>query len=255
METKAKTIRIERIRNRLGLANGLIVPCISRSGGLALLWAREVDLEIKSYSKNHIDAVIKEHDSNFYWRITGFYGHLETYRRYESWQLLAFLNNQFQLPWLCLRDFNEILLINEKVGGATRTQQQMDGFRRVVNYCNFHDLGYCGSDYTWSNMQEGNNSISLRLDRAFATPEWVEMFGGLKVHHIADSISDHHALLVTDSITKRYANKKHFHLEAMCTKNNDCKAIIESSWGMEIYLSTPEGVMENLKRCVVDLKT
>jgi len=93
IETKAKNRRIERIRNMLGLANGLIVPCIGRSGGLALLWAREVDLEIKSYSKNHIDLVIEEHDSNFYWRITGFYGHLETHRSYESWQLLAFLNN------------------------------------------------------------------------------------------------------------------------------------------------------------------
>ena len=46
METKAKIRCMERIRNRLGFANGLIVPCIGRSGGLALLWAREVDLEI-----------------------------------------------------------------------------------------------------------------------------------------------------------------------------------------------------------------
>ena len=48
METKAKIRCMERIRNRLGFANGLIVPCIGRSGGLALLWAREVDLEIES---------------------------------------------------------------------------------------------------------------------------------------------------------------------------------------------------------------
>jgi len=104
-------------------------------------------------------------------------------------------------------------------------------------------------------MQEGNNSISLRLDRAFATPEWVEMLRGLKVHHIANSTSDHHALLVTVSITKCFANAKHFHLEAMCMKNNDCKAIIESSGGMETDLSTSKGVMENLKRCAADLMT
>ena len=121
--------------------------------------------------------MVKEQGSNLCWRFTGFYGHPESHRRYESWQLLAFLNSQFQLPWLCLGDFNEILSITKKEGGAIRTQQQMDGFRRVINFCNFQDLGYCGADYTWSNMQEGNNSISLRLDRALATPDWVEKFG------------------------------------------------------------------------------
>ena len=70
---------MERIRNRLGFANGLCVPCVGRSGRLALLWTREVDIEIKSYSKNHIDIVVKEQGSNFCWRLTGFYGHSETH--------------------------------------------------------------------------------------------------------------------------------------------------------------------------------
>ena len=113
METKSKTRRMERIKNRIGMANDLIVPCIGRSGGLALLWAREVDLEIKSFSKNHINATITKPSNNFKWRLTGFYGHSETHRRYESWHLLAFLHSQFQLLWLCLGDFNEILSAEE----------------------------------------------------------------------------------------------------------------------------------------------
>ena len=52
---------MERIKNRIGLANWLIVPCVGRKGELALLWAREIDLEIKIYSQNHIDAVINGH--------------------------------------------------------------------------------------------------------------------------------------------------------------------------------------------------
>ena len=75
---------MERIKNIIRMANGLIIPYIGQSGGLALLWAREVDLEIKSFSKNHIDATITEHSNNFKWRLTGFYGHPETHRRYES---------------------------------------------------------------------------------------------------------------------------------------------------------------------------
>lgn len=88
---------MERIKNKLGLANGLIVPSNGRSGGLALLWSREVDLEIKSYRKNHIDAVVTKPENGFKWKVTGFYGHPDTHKRYESWNILAFLYNQLQL--------------------------------------------------------------------------------------------------------------------------------------------------------------
>ena len=70
---------MERIKSRLGLANGLIIPYVGRKGGLALLWAREVDLEIKSYFQNHIDAIINEGEHSFKWRLTGFYGYSETH--------------------------------------------------------------------------------------------------------------------------------------------------------------------------------
>ena len=92
--------------------------------------------------------------------------------------------------------------MNEKFGGANRPQQQMDSFREIVNYCGFHDLGYYGPDYTWSNMQEVENRIFLRLDKALATPEWSARFERMKVYHLVDSTSDHCALLVTDSRTR-----------------------------------------------------
>ena len=63
-ETKLRTKRMERIRDRIGFANGLIVPSFGRSGGLALFWTRETDLEIKSFGRFHIDAIITEASSN-----------------------------------------------------------------------------------------------------------------------------------------------------------------------------------------------
>ena len=49
IETKAKTRRVEGIKNRIGLTNGLIVPCVGRKGGLAsycgierLIWKSSV---------------------------------------------------------------------------------------------------------------------------------------------------------------------------------------------------------------------
>ena len=49
METKSKAKRMEKIKNKIGFANGLIVPSRGRSGGVALLWTREVNLDINNY--------------------------------------------------------------------------------------------------------------------------------------------------------------------------------------------------------------
>lgn len=206
-----------------------------------------------SYTKNHIDAMIKETSSDFKWRFIGFYGHPETHKRCESWNLLAFLNSQHHLPWLCLSDFNEILSMDEKFGGAKHSQQQMASFMKVVNYCGFQDLGYNGPDFTWSNMQDGENRICLRLDRIFATPEWTTKFRDMKVHHLVDSTFDLYALLIMDPLTKRQPRQKRFQFEAMWTKRDDCRAIIEGLWGMGSDLSTSEGMVANLKNCASEL--
>ena len=119
----------------------------------------------------------------------------------------------------------------------------------------FQDLGYCGSEFTWCNMQRDENRIYLRLDRAFANLEWTEKFEEIKVYHLVDSTSDHSALLLSDSTIHHQTCQNRFHFEAMWTKNTDCRAIIENSWGIGFDLSTPEGVMDNLNNCAVDLKS
>ena len=201
LETKIKKKAMEKIN----FINGLIVPRKGKGGGLAMLWKREVDLEIMGYSRNFIDAIIIEQGSGFKWRIIGFYGNPKAHRRKESWEELVALNRKFQLLWLCYGDFNEILSGEEKMGGggegAPISQRQMDSFREVVNACGFRDLGYSGPDFTWCNMQEGENYVYLRLDRAFATNYWINYFNGIKVLHLVDSTSDHCALLIVDSIT------------------------------------------------------
>ena len=229
---------------KINFVNGLIVPRKGRGVGLAMLWKREVDLEIKGYSRSYIDAIISEQVSGFKWRITGFYGNLETHRRQESWDELAALNRKFQLPLLCYGDFNEILSREEKMGGggSPQPQRQMDGFREVVNACSLKDLGYSGPDFTWCNMQEGDNHIYLRLDRAFATNDWINYFSGTQVLHLVESTSDHCALLIADSIAVQPSRKCRFHFEEMWTKKEECREIIKNAWEGCLHRGTPKSI-------------
>ena len=107
---------MKKVKLKLGFVNGFYVQRQGRGGGLAMFWRKEVNLEIKSYLKYHIDVVVTEEASGFKWRLTGFYGHPKTQRRKESWRFLNTLKSQFRLPWLCFGDFNEILPQEEKLG-------------------------------------------------------------------------------------------------------------------------------------------
>ena len=39
----------------------------------------------------------------------------------------------------------------------------------------------------------------------------------------------------------------------MWAKNAECRTVIENSWGMDLDLSTPKGIMSNLSSCAMEL--
>ncbi|KAL0012555.1 hypothetical protein SO802_007663 [Lithocarpus litseifolius] len=160
-----------------------------------------------------------------------------------------------KLPWICFGDFNEILSMEEKLGGLSRSQNQMEKFRNVVNYCGFKDLGYVGPDFTWCNMREGAGRMSLRLDRVLATNDWINKFGEVRVHHLVNSTSDHCALFLSDPKASKLPRARRFHFESMWTKKEECKEIIEAAWCIGSDLSSPKGIASALATCAADLKT
>ena len=127
----------------------MVVPSKERSGGLALLWKKELKVDVQSYSNSHIDAIIGQGDDRMQWHLTGFYGNPETRKWEESWLLLKRLSSLNSLLWVCLGDFNELMNGGKKEGSKARPLKQMENFCEVINACNLRDLGYTGQDFTW----------------------------------------------------------------------------------------------------------
>ncbi|XWS43180.1 hypothetical protein CRYUN_Cryun16bG0080700 [Craigia yunnanensis] len=78
------------------------------------------------------------------WRFTGFYGNPGTSKRKQSCSLLKTLRDRPRLPWLCAGDFNEILAMDEKIGGKARHARQMDTFRDAVDFYGFQEIPITG---------------------------------------------------------------------------------------------------------------
>ena len=69
---------------KVGLLNGVISPSKGKSGGIAMLWESDLNVELKSFTMYHIDSVVTDPTSAFKWRIIGFYGNSDTNWRKES---------------------------------------------------------------------------------------------------------------------------------------------------------------------------
>lgn len=99
-ETKSTSKQWDTLRVKMGFQNCFSVNCTcTRSGGLALLWKSDIDIEICSYSKFHVDAFVKSPNS---FRFTLFYGHPRVDKRKESWDLLRLLAQNWVGPWMVL---------------------------------------------------------------------------------------------------------------------------------------------------------
>lgn len=196
-ETKMSANRSQELKGRLRFPNAFGVSCNGLSGGLVIMWKNEVTMELKTYSKYHIDMWVTENTAEAKrWRFTGFYGEPKRSQRKESWTMHRFLRNESDLPWLCAGDFNEILHDHEQFGGNDREEWKMEGFREAVQYCEFTYLGYYGTPYTWDNRRGKGQNIKVRLDRALADVKMLDLFGDSTVTHMQTTESDHCAILV-----------------------------------------------------------
>lgn len=106
-ETRIFGRAARRIKDLVGFHGSVHVDSAGRSGGLMLLWSKDWEVELKSFTSGHIDSFVKAPEGDW-WRFIGFYGHPEKAQRHFSWELLRRLQGLYTLPWLVAGD-DEIL--------------------------------------------------------------------------------------------------------------------------------------------------
>lgn len=79
-ETKLNISGFQRVKKRMGFRNGLEIESEGRSGGIALMWKEEVELEEK-ISQNTIFMPSFNAEPKKKRRLTRVYGHLEASKR------------------------------------------------------------------------------------------------------------------------------------------------------------------------------
>jgi exonuclease III len=236
METKLRSYRVEGIKIRMGFRNVFVVDCVGKSGGLALMWSDDIQVDIQNYSRRHINAVVKTEMNGQLWKFTGFYGHPDVGRRHEAWSLLRQLESFSPKAWLCVGDYNEIMEADEKFGAVTKSRRQMRDFCNTLEACNLQDLGYVGPKFTWCNMRDEDNFIKERLDRVCANSRWLGLYPISEVKILATRNSDHSPIAFTFHVEGGGSRcyKKQFRYEAGWGKNERAKRVVHQIWRVKI---------------------
>lgn len=135
-------------------------------------------------------------------------------------------------PQSCMfGDFNEILEMHEKEGGALRWERQIDAFRAALGVCECRDLGYRGNIFTWQRGKSMDTVVRERLDRFVADNNWCNMFPYAEVIHFPICYSDHGAFLL--KFGERPEKRQHgrlFWFEALWLSNDDCGRVMADAW-------------------------
>lgn len=134
------------------------------------------------------------------------------------------------IPWLICGDFNCLLNPEDKLGGKPfAINLCIHNFRKFISSIGFMDLDSNGPPYTWCNNRKGLNKIQSRIDRAFATPDWVNLFGNSSVTHLPRGISDHAPLLI--QIRNVHKHKfRLFRFQPLWCSYPEVQGIITRNW-------------------------
>jgi len=149
------------------------------------------------------------------------------------------LNAHGRKLWLCVGDFNEVLLSSEKEGGQPKSQVCVDRFREALEECDLTDLGFSGDPFTWrNNSHTSENYIRERLDRAVANLEWRTRFPTARVVNGNHYHSDHRPVIV------------HLKEEVRCTyRGGGSPFRFEASWCRYIRTGVPPLAVSRQEPC------
>ena len=148
--------------------------------------------------------------------------------------MLRMLNSKPHLPWVCMGDFNEILLSEEKRGGRIQPHGQMQAFWDVLA-CGFVDLGFTGPEFSWQGNRHGQ-VIWERLDRGVANYDWMARFPAATIRHLHCVASDYRPILLVFDLNGEATRwkRKPFCFEEMWLAEKECGAIVKRAWEIQL---------------------
>lgn len=148
----------------------------------------------------------------FFWAI---YASPTLHKRLHLWNQLEPLASEFNVPWLVMGVFNELLDSNDKLGGRPLLSSRVQAFHSCLTTCGLLELATSGPKCTWANKHsDWRCHFRERLDRAFHNAAWQLLFPKAHCLTLPRFHSDHHPIIASTEGWETAAPQKHFFFPA-----------------------------------------
>lgn len=175
--------------------NDLLWTLLDVEGDLFLLWKEEVNVNIQSFSTNHVDVLIRITGMEQF-RVTRFYGFPDLNQRYLSWEMLRNIGRHNRDDWIIGGDFNEVTEENEKSGGRRKSQMAMDELKGVINELALVNIKTDQGWFTWTNKRRGCSLVKEHLNCFLVSENWLRKVPFLSMIVLHQESSDHEVILL-----------------------------------------------------------
>jgi hypothetical protein len=103
-------------------------------------------------------------------------------------------------------------------------------FRRALNHLEVREVQLVGRKYTWTNSQA--NSTMTRIDKAFYTLQWENLYANPVVQALSSAVSDHCPLLLVPVHLPR--PKPKFSFECFWIEMDGFKDCVQQAWNRAV---------------------
>ncbi|XP_054782099.1 uncharacterized protein LOC129289366 [Prosopis cineraria] len=225
----------------LGFDSMEIVPSVDCSGGLIATWKSQL-MNIVVLRKDRQFLHLRcsaEGQPDFLCTVV--YALPHSNFRDVLWTKLCNLSSSIVDPWLVCGDFNDILSINEQIGGSgVGILNRCRWFQERLERCRLTDLGSTGPKYTWRGpCVRGFSRLYERLDRALANNAYLGHFPNCTVQVLARTqFSDHNPILIKLSNEEPLGRGlKPFRFEATWLTHENFNNFLKESWNLDYDLN------------------
>ncbi|CAN1126735.1 Putative ribonuclease H protein At1g65750, partial [Linum perenne] len=160
--------------------------------------------------------------------LTAIYGKPNIRERNLLWDAIKRLSANVVEPWILSGDFNALLSMEDKRGGAPFNVAAHRPFVECVNICGLTDTRTFGPRFTWH-----RGATSERLDRALTNDVWLLRFPHTRVRHLHRVYSDHHPILVCCEDIDRARVVRPFRFLAPWLVHDNFRDVLQASWRVD----------------------
>lgn len=117
------------------------------------------------------------------------YGDPVKAKRQEVWDRLVSIGLGRDDAWILAGDFNELMNIEEKLGGAM-SEASFRNFRNMASNYKLKELRYTGNCLSWGGVRD-RVWVQCRLDCSFGNSEWFSLFPRSTIEYLELWAADH----------------------------------------------------------------